>query len=342
MNYKEIIDKQIDHLDIYSKYIGEAVVPKKAIISPLRDERVPSFNVYWSARQQKYVWKDFGGNTGDVYKLLMEMYNCSFKDAVEKIAYDFNISLNPSRIKKSFLKLKKPRRINKIKKPSKYSFKEGDKEKMMNYISPYGISEETIYKYDGFFVSILTLIKEGSVNNFFNKKNGILGFNVDDKVKFYNPENKPKFLGNTSQETIFGYKQLSESNQDFILQSGGQKDTLCWYEMAGIFSICFNSESSNITANMELKLIKISPIHIIVLDDDELGNKKSKQFEEEGKIVIKLSDDPLFRRCKELNPDINDFADMCKVIISKLGKEKAKEIILKCRTVKEIRNVGKS
>lgn len=90
----EQIRRQKSEFEIFSFYLspytkGRVLKKGQKILSPLRPEKNPSFNIYES--KGRWYFKDFGGEQGDVIKLVMILFNLSFPQALTKIYQDFNL-----------------------------------------------------------------------------------------------------------------------------------------------------------------------------------------------------------------------------------------------------------
>src|SRR5688572_1848623 len=93
MNLREIILDQVTEMEIYQHYLGGEVKLGRAMKSPLRQEKHPSFNVYQSQSNGKIYWKDFGDERGDCFTFVMRLHNCTFQEALHLVAQDFNLDI---------------------------------------------------------------------------------------------------------------------------------------------------------------------------------------------------------------------------------------------------------
>jgi hypothetical protein len=89
--------KQISEYDIFQYYIGKGF-KIGSICSPLRDDRNPSFDVFYSPNTvRKIMFKDHGtGESGSCFDLVMKLYGVGFKDALRIIDNDFQLGLDKS------------------------------------------------------------------------------------------------------------------------------------------------------------------------------------------------------------------------------------------------------
>ena len=93
ISLKDTILDKISEIEIFERYLGMNIKLGKAMVSPLRDEKNASFNIYQNETGSVY-YKDFGDERGDCFKFVMELFNCSFPDALKLIASDFGIEKN--------------------------------------------------------------------------------------------------------------------------------------------------------------------------------------------------------------------------------------------------------
>ena len=101
---KDILNK-VDEGQILNFYFGITQVPFR-MNSPLRNDSKPSFGLY-SSDGIHIHYKDFAtGEQGSLFDLLMQIYNISFIELVDKISKDMNINTKQINISKSQIKHK--------------------------------------------------------------------------------------------------------------------------------------------------------------------------------------------------------------------------------------------
>ena len=176
-DYVQVIKERVNLVEILSndlKLIKSGSNYKA--LCPFHEEKTPSFTV--NVAKQNYVC--YGcGKSGDVFSYIMEKYKITFREALEKIAKDFNISLDNNYISQN---------IN-SKKNSQYYYK------VMNEIASYYSS----------------ILKQHLVNNninFLDKKKITL-----EKIEKYNLG-----LSTNSQrlETFLSKKSISS---DYLIEN---------------------------------------------------------------------------------------------------------------------------
>ncbi len=90
----EQIRKQKSEYEIFTFYLspytkGRVLKNGEKFLSPLRVEKNPSFNIY--EYNGRWYFKDYGGEQGDVIKLVMILFNLNFPQALLKIYHDLNL-----------------------------------------------------------------------------------------------------------------------------------------------------------------------------------------------------------------------------------------------------------
>ena len=77
----------IDQIELARRYLGISKMPI-VISSPFREDKHPSFSIRYKNGVVQFM--DFATNDyGNIYTLLCKMWNCSFKEAISKIYYDY-------------------------------------------------------------------------------------------------------------------------------------------------------------------------------------------------------------------------------------------------------------
>ena len=85
----EGILKNTTEFDIYSFYLSEDVQMGKAISSPFREDRNPSFVFFKGTSDNKLMWHDFAtGESGDVVRFIKQLYDITYNKALKKIHDD--------------------------------------------------------------------------------------------------------------------------------------------------------------------------------------------------------------------------------------------------------------
>jgi len=305
-NLKEIVLSEVSDLQIFEHYLGVTVKLGKAIVSPIRQEKHPSFNVYQSTANGKLYYKDFGDERGDCFKFVMVLHGCSFYEAVLMIAEDFGIDIDSdkdlSEIKRRAKKIRIPQIFVTERKKLPYARDEWNNEYMSLWHSG-GISQDVLAMYNTHPVSGVKIERVDGSGSFVlrSKENDpIYCFDYEKGVKkFYRPnapDKKFKFISNLRKNDIFGLKQLKDHVKEHgkvkvIVLCAGQKDCLSLYSNTGIFGIALNSESASISKELYIELMSYSDNIIVCYDNDATGIKHANKIKEEiGIDHINLGD----------------------------------------------------
>lgn len=240
---------QIDLLALY-KHFYNKIEYNKLVSSPFRRDRNPSFIVnYYNG---ELLYNDFGASSNNVGNLLQfvgRLYNIEYNKALNLIynvakdsnyLYDYNIRKIDSLAHKE----KSPTRIRIIPKPWYAN--------AIKYWADYNISLATLLKYDVSNCAEVIINKNGETYaKKSNNINLIFAYKLDEYYKIYLPNQKPKFLSNTTKTTIEGINQLPWLGEDLIITSS-LKDTMVLDEI--------NFPAINLTSeviNLDLEIVKV-------------------------------------------------------------------------------------
>ena len=90
----EEILSRISCLDIFSYYIGKDFKYGRAICSPLRKDKSPSFTIF-KHHSGKYFFKDFStGETGDCFTFLTKLFGLKRFDTYRLVDNDFQLGIS--------------------------------------------------------------------------------------------------------------------------------------------------------------------------------------------------------------------------------------------------------
>src|SRR5450631_3742068 len=112
MDKKFILSKVSDY-DIFRYALGEFPL-NKAILSPLRADRNPSFSIRVSKSGELY-WIDYGDNTrGDSFDLVAALFHLTFNNTLKKIGADLGLKSSTGAYKEIIASYKQPARVRKL------------------------------------------------------------------------------------------------------------------------------------------------------------------------------------------------------------------------------------
>ena len=294
---KEVILDQVSEIEIFSHYLGCEVKLGKAMVSPLRQEKHPSFNVYQSPTNGRLYYKDFGDERGDCFKFIMRMYGCTFTEALHMVVQDFQIATTEtkrdlSQIRKAAKAIRIPQIFFNPRKKLPYARARWTPE-LLKLWNNGGIGLKVLQEYNVHPVSKMKIPKrDGSGDFVLHSKEGdpIFCFDYEEGIKkFYRPfvkEKKYKFISNLRKGDIFGLKQLKEHVKDqgkvnILLICAGQKDCLSLYANTGIRGIALNSESASLTSDEIIGLMEYTDKLLVCYDNDETGRKHANKIKQD-------------------------------------------------------------
>ena len=260
---------KVTEYDIYASYLGEF---KVGLIynSPFREDKNPSFGIYYSKRNQKLLFKDHGtGQCGNVIKFVSLITGkTNYDDILEDIVNHMHIT---SRTKLDSSKHYIPSQ-NTIIGVVRQDFTETDKK----YWSQFNISLETLKMYH--VSSIKYYLCNGIVKGIYKDDNPMYAYKVYNHFKIYRPlaDKYHKWRNNLEQNDIQGYEQLPETGELLIITKS-LKDVMCLYEM-GIPAVSPSSESTFIP-NKALEVLKKRFKRILIcFDRDNPGIKNMRKI----------------------------------------------------------------
>lgn len=312
---KEKILSQVSEVEIFEKYIGQKIQLGRAIISPLREEKHASFNVYQN-EQGKFLFKDFSGERGDCFSFVMKLYGCSFSESLKIIANDFNIEKNKSWTMKPKTKIpsiiKKERKTLYVQKcewnPETLKFWNdlNVKEAHLKHYNIYPLHSYTMRSQSGDFFTI-----NSSHDNpifCYDHQNGA--------YKIYRPfekNKKYKFVSNLIPGDIYGLNLFDHAKLCII--TAGEKDSISLFANTGIPGIALNSESASLTKAQYIKIMSKVDNLMVCYDSDSVGQKYAWKISSQYDI-------PAISIDQWMDFDGKDISDMA-------SSEKGREILRK-------------
>jgi 5S rRNA maturation endonuclease (ribonuclease M5) len=312
---KQDVLQQVTQEEIYSFYTGESITGNTILSSPLREDNVPSFALFYHRNEPNVLmFKDFATKeTGDVIVFVSKLFAITYYQALLKIAYDFNLSsieMNANRnYYQGITRITRKEQILIEVKNRNWKIKD------RNYWEQFGIKKDTLIKYNVFPIEYV----------FFNSKaykTDSLSYAYaefkDDVItyKIYQPYNlKFKWINNANYSVHQGYSQLP-SKGDLLIITKSLKDVMSLRDVVKIPAIGLQSESVMMKDSvMEEYKSRFSKV-ICLFDNDEAGKKLADQFCEHFKIPFMLIPE---------NFNSKDFSDL----IKNIGIERGRKTFLK-------------
>lgn len=296
-------------------YLG-IPISTKLVVSPLRSDHKPTASFYRN-RKNELIFHDFGtGFHANFVGIVMEIYKCNYKKALQIIAEDFHIiekeDIRPEiKIKKTDVKIEEKQETIIQIQNQPFTFNE------LKWWESFNIHEKTLKKFKVY--SCASFFINGNYTGSSTDKSFIFGYyggmkNGNELWRLYFPQKRTfRFLSNWERNMIQGAKQLPECGEILVI-SKALKDVMCFYEF-GIPAIAPCSEVLFIS-NSQLERIKQRFKNIFVFyDNDTTGiafMRKIKKQHPELKYV--------FIPKKYKSKDFSDF-------VKKYGVDQTKKCI---------------
>lgn len=292
---KENILSKVDSYNLFKYYCPGFNKIGKAFKSPFHEDKHPSaFIIYYEG---DLLFKDFGGDSMRAIDFVMRYFNLTFRDALEKINFDFNLGLDGTWSNKDITLFdniiipEKEITVIKIKK------RDWDEKDLLYWIA-FEISRDTLELFNVVPISYFSIndymIKAAEYAYCYN-------YYWKDKVfrrKIYQPFSEDKWYSNGG-DVVQGEGVLPKEGELLIITSS-LKDVMTLYEL-GYTAIAPTSETSFVPdIYFEKQKSRFKKI-IVFLDSDETGLKRSIELYEKWKL-------PYILIPKEYNKkDISDF-----------------------------------
>lgn len=315
---KENILKFITEEQIFRKYIKYDFKINEIFSAPYREDRKPSFGIYYNSYNNRLMYKDLGKKIGgDCFSYVMLIFKCNFWEACRIINNDFKLNLGTLNVDISKTikdvpnepKIKEKRLIS----IDKQEFTEED----LKWWLTYGISKETLMFFNVFSVKNLFINRQFKRTYTKNYPIYAYYFPRTGNYKIYIP-NEGKYdkwdTNATNEWDIQGYDQLPEKG-DIIYITKSMKDVMVLYEL-GYSAVATHGEghwfNPDFFRHLKGRFNKI----ILFYDHDSSGIECTQ------KILNEYEQYELFCIFTPFNTekDISDY-------VKNKGKEKGREII---------------
>lgn len=306
---KENVLSRIDSYNIFKYYCPNFKTIGKPFRSPFREDKHPSsFIIHYDG---DLLFKDFGGESLRAISFVMKLFNLTFRDALEKINFDFNLGLNGNWSNNS-IELENiiiPEKDITTIRIKKRDWDESD----LLYWNSFSILTSTLIKFNVVPISFF------SINDYMFKA-AELAYSYEyywqDSVfrrKIYQPLSKDKWYSNGG-DVVQGEGMLPKEG-DLLIITSSLKDVMTLYEL-GYTAIAPTSETSFVPDIYFEKQSSRFKSKLLFFDSDDTGIKRSKELSEKWNINYIL-----IPRENDKDPkDISDF-------VKRNGKSFAKKLI---------------
>ncbi|MEP4532672.1 MAG: AAA family ATPase [Cyclobacteriaceae bacterium] len=266
MDRATIMEHTGQGLDVFRHYIPADFKVGKALSSPLREDKHPSFSIF-KDDQGIYRWKDFATDqSGDAIDFTMVYFGVDYPSAVSKIVSDFCLNTLGGHVRTDEVRT------------SNYSFKKDFDGFELDFWSKYGVNESQLVRYQ-----VCALQQSRPDNPKF-------AYQFEWGMKIYQPNGKPRFYyqGKSDDDYIFGWEQLPDKGL-YVVLSAGEKDTLT-LAAREYPAISLNSETKEIPKELIGKLKRRFRYVLLCYDGDDAGVAAAKKHTDKhpGLIKVKL------------------------------------------------------
>lgn len=279
----EEIENKVSDLEIFKKYCSNFNKLDTDFLSEFYDDNRPSCRIF-NKGNGKLAYKDFG--TGEYYTsidYIKRKYNCTFVEALNIIANDFNISKIKLDIKPSTLILNDiviasnfKSKIEIISQP----FTITD----YNYWISHKIPLSLLQEYNVFSCSHVFLHKSDKIVTFeYNKANPIYAYRFCWEGEYYYKIYKPleinrkyKWLFSGTKECIEGEDQLP-LHGDLLILTKSLKDCMA-YNLIGLPAISLQGEANRIERGMLDRVLKRFKRVVVNYDNDVEGQRGANRI----------------------------------------------------------------
>lgn len=332
---KENLLKYVSQEDIIRRYMPSNFKFNTIFSSPFRVDKKPSFGL--RLVNGIVIFKDFKtGETGNAIEFVMKLYNCSFKEVLERIVLDFNLTdIFPITLQKHTPKVAKYENVTHV-------MNEGDsqikiipkawEEREVTFWTNISVKPEFAHRIgrvvpiSGYYLNGTVYYTRDLAFAYCEKKDGEWTY------KIYRPYNEyHKWLSNNNNSVIELFDSLPESG-DALCITSSRKDALCVWSVTGIPSIAPQGESVKIKPKV-LKDLSKRFKKIYLLFDNDYDAERNWGQENAVKFIADNPTIPMENIVIDTKYKSKDPTDLQTTV----GKRSANEIIRNLFDVKYIK-----
>lgn len=283
---------------IFEKYLGE--LPTKPIVSPLRDEKQPSFSLFHSDEYNMMMFKDFATDeVGDCFIFVMRLLkHDKITDTFCRIADDFglyqfetrsgNVGANPTVKRAGILtprKKKAPTQLLVRRRP----WAQQDKSYWKNR---YGLGRAKleycgVFPISHYFVHDKAYIADRKAYAYVERKDGEITYKV------YQPHNNygKKWVSNNNHSIWELWTQLP-ARGDICIITASRKDAMVVkdaFPSRKVTAVSLQSEGTYPKGQVMAELVSRFKRVYVLYDKDDKGEKSASKIQDQYAGVRKLS-----------------------------------------------------
>lgn len=269
---KDNILRYITERAIFERYLGHSVEIKEMYLSPLREESTPSFNIYENRYNGRLWFNDYGGISGDCFKLVEELYGETFMDALARINQDFNLGLGsafstvPNIAEYTRQPLTKKEFEIEVKLQD-YTYQ--DKE----YWAQYYLDLKYLKYFRVFSIGAIW-VNRGRIHSWdYTRNNPVYGYLLKGRWKLYRPlegDKYEKWKSNLPYNYWLGLAQLPKEGAKKLIISKGYKDVMVLRKL-GLYAVAVSGEASSFPPALFAWLKERFEEIYIWYDNDDIG-----------------------------------------------------------------------
>lgn len=281
---REFILSKISEEQIFIKYLGIEPTDKGQFVNPKRDDDHPGCSFYVDSRGH-WKFKDFaGGFNWDCFNVVEYEWGCDFKEALLRIAIDFNLIDGQKVVHNVPNRPKKPKSKIELR-VKRRSWTKTD----LEFWESFGISENILYLGGVSPISHAWFLEDGKLRTaYYHSKDDpayVYNFGTRDDeytYKIYLPfrSRGKRFLQSTST-VIQGYNILPKEGTN-LLYTKSYKDVLCLYQYAqefDLWSVAPMSETVIITTEQFSDLYNRFDNQATLFDFDRAGITLMRKYQ---------------------------------------------------------------
>jgi len=269
---KDFILERVQERDIFEKYLGLTFSLNINYTNPLRNDKEPGCRFYIDRKTQRIKFNDFSrGKNYDCFDVIQERHSLSFKEALNKIAEDFNlISTTPKVVQDKYHDpsfLEGESNAIPIITVSVRNFSEIEKQ----YWRDYGISGKQLKKFNVYALQKAIYFK-GTYSRilYIHKgKEKAFCYYIDKEWKLYFPDRTKERFYNISQMSIQGYEFLPKTGKNVVITKS-YKDVI-GFDVYNIPAIAPQSENAHLNNLLIVELFERFKNVYILYDNDWPG-----------------------------------------------------------------------
>ena len=315
-----VFRNNIDDLNLLNKYCGIDKVPA-LMNSPLREDRNPSFALFYDSKG-KIRYKDFStGESGDIINLLGKAWGMSYVEVMKTLVSDDCMSAMMSSQENAGKKRKNSDTIIevKVRRWLKHD---------IEYWRDFGISLPFLKFAEVYPISHIFFIKDGKTDIVDADKHAYVYVERRDGVvykKIYQPLSKNKrykWFSKMNGGVISLYDKIPDNGEKLVICSS-LKDALCLWENTGIPCISLQGEGYSMNMDIVAELKDRFKEVYVLFDNDSAGKTDGEKLSAQtGFTNVVLPEFNWGKDVSDYYKGLQDKSEFAKTMNSLLNNEK--------------------